>query len=618
MGKQNRSSGVLRTGVFEADLSAGELRRDGQSLPLENQPFQVLELLMEHPGKIVTREEILRKLWPTESLIDPERSLDLAVSRLRQVLGDTAEKAGYFETIPGRGYRFIAKVSTAAPGRRAQLDLWSRRRGPLALTIGLAAGLAVAAYLFVKWPSWFPERIKLAVLPFNNLSGKQEDEHLSDGMTDEMITRLGRMQPARLGVIAATSVWPLKHPGESIQQIGHKLGVNYVVEGSVSHEQNRVRISAKLIQVDDETQVWTDSYDRPYEDVLSIESEVARSVAASLALKLLPAERTRLSAPDSSNPQAHEANLNGRYEWNHRTLDGFMKSIEYYGKAIALDPNYAAAYAGLADTYDALGFYGISPPGESYGKARVAARKALEIDESLAEAHAALAQVLFNYDYDWKGGGEEFRRAIQLNQNYAAAHEEYSIYLALSGKENEGLAEIRRAHDFDPLSLVIAANWSLHYFYARDYDQAIAQCQKALNLEPTFALGHFWLGRSYQAKGMYPQAIAEYRHANQLQPQNPLFLAILGNVYGASGQPAQAHGIIDQLQAASTKQYVSPALLSLVYLGLGDKAHALDWAEKAYEEHAPMLTRIKMDPILDSVRSEPRFQALLRRVGPVE
>jgi TolB-like protein/DNA-binding winged helix-turn-helix (wHTH) protein/Tfp pilus assembly protein PilF len=615
MRKPNRSSGVLRAGDFEVDLAAGELRKDGQRLPLERQPFQVLGLLMERSGKVVTREEILRKLWSGEGQVDPDRSLDLAIGRLRQALGDPSGNAGYFETIPGRGYRFIAPVTAGPSQTSPQIGRRSMRPRKLALAGVLAAAVAVTGYMAIKWPS---ARIKLAVLPFNNLSGTAEDERLSDGMTDEMITRLGRVQPARLGVIAATSVWPLKHAQESILQIGQKLGVNYVVEGSVSHDQNRLRISAKLIEVADETQVWTDSYDRPYEDVLAIESEVAGSVARSLALKLLPAERTRLAAQDHTSPQAHEAYLNGRYHWNRRTLDGFLKSIEYYDKAIAIEPNYAAAYAGLADTYDALGFYSISPPGDSYGKARVAARKALEIDDSLAEAHAALAQVLFDYDFDWKGGAEEFQRAIQLNENLAAAHDEYSLYLALAGKEREGLAEVLRAHDLDPLSLVITVNTSFHYLYARKFDLALQHCQKALQMEPNFALAHFWLGRSYQAKGMYSQAITEFRRASQLQPQNPLFLSLLGNAYGTSGQKEEAQKILGKLKDTLAKQYVSPVTLSLVYAGLDDRKQALDWAEKAFEEHAPLLTRLKMDPVLDRLRSEPRFQQLLQRVGPPE
>jgi TolB-like protein/DNA-binding winged helix-turn-helix (wHTH) protein/Tfp pilus assembly protein PilF len=630
--KHSRTAGILRAGAFEIDLGTCELRKDGQRVPLQEQPFQVLALLLQRPGKLVTREEILEKLWPASGIVNPGRSLDIAIHRLQQALEDASGKAGYLETIPERGYRFLAKVSAESPaqpgierkpgGARAlllQRGIYRSRRARVGLGVALAAGLAVAAYGIIKMfpkPPQPPERVKLAVLPFNNLSGKPEDEHLSDGITDELITRLGRVRPERLGVIAATSVWPLKHTQESVKDVGGKLGVDYLVEGSVFHEGDEIRISAKLIQVSDATQLWTDSYDRHYADLLSVEGDVAGSVVNSLALKLVPAERARLVAPDSKNPQAHEDYLEGRYYWNKRTAEGFKKSIEYYNLAIGIDPNFAAAYAGLADTYDAIGFYSLAPPGDSYGKAREAAQRALQIDDSLAEAHAALAEVLMHNDYDWKRAGEEFQRAIKLNQNYEVAHDGYSIYLALTGRQDEGLAQIQRAHDLNPLYLVVGVNWALQYFYARKYDEAIARCKKTLELEPNFALGHFWLGRAYEAKGMYAQAIEEFQRTNQLEPENPLFLALLGSAYGASGQTAEAQRIIEQLKGASLKHYISPVMISLIYTSMDDRNEALDWAEKAYAERAPMLTRMKMDPLVDRLRSEPRFQALLRRVGP--
>src|SRR5712692_705068 len=326
--KHSRSSGILRAGAFEIDLGAGELRKDGHRVQLPEQPFQVLALLVERAGKLVTRGEILQKLWPAGSLVDSGRSLDIAIDKLHQALGDPAGSSAYFETIPGRGYRFGAKKKPGPP-----VPPPGGRLGTLGLIVAMAAGIALAAYVIIKWSSQPPNRIKLAVLPFNNLSGKPEDEHIADGMTDEMITRLGRVQPERLGVIAATSVWPLKHTKESLKDIGGKLGVDYLVEGSVFHEGDQIRIAAKLIQVGDATQLWTDSYDRRYADLLSIEGDVAGSVVKSLALRLLPAERARLVAPDSQIPQAHEAYLEGRYYWNKRTSDGFKKSIEYYDMA---------------------------------------------------------------------------------------------------------------------------------------------------------------------------------------------------------------------------------------------------------------------------------------------
>ena len=633
--KQRQFAQVFRSGAFEIDLGTGELRKEGQRVPLQEQPFQVLALLVKRAGKVVTREEILGELWPAGSAVDPDRSLDIAMNTLRGALGDPADRAALVKTLPGRGFQFVApvKVEKADSPRPLGIEALGRKRlqalaprggnsflrwGPIAMVFVLGAGLALAAYVLVKRAPATAARIKLAVLPFNNLSGKAEDEHLSDGMTEEMITRLGRLQGQRLGVIAATSVWPFKHTQESVQQIGNRLGVDYLVEGSVFHESNQIRISAKLIQVSDATQLWTESYDRPYTGILSIESEVAGSVADSLTLRLLPAERARLVAPNAKSPEAHEAYFNGRYQWNKRTPDGFLKSIDYYNQAIAIDPNYAAAYAGLADAYIMLGFYSISPPSQSFEKSKRAAVRALELDDSLAEAHASLADTRLNYDYDWEGAGKEFRRAIELNPNYAIAHEWYSDYLALTGKEKEGREEIRRAHELDPLSLTIDADSALNYFYARRFDEAIAQCYKILELDPNFSLGHMWLGRAYQAKGMNSEAIAELRQAHELQPANPLYLALLGSVYGVSGKTAEAQKIIDQFKDAAANHYVPPVMISLVYVGLGDKVQALDWAEKAYAEHAPMLTRVKRDPMVDGLRPEKRFQDLLRRVGPAD
>jgi len=625
MQKTGNNAPVFRTGEFELDLKKQELRRNGQPVALEDQPLQLLELFVRRAGKVVTRAEILEKLWATGSAVDPDRSLDLAIQRLRAALGDPADKAGYIEALPGRGYRFIARVAeqaavrpAAQPGRTARTG--GRLRAlPWILTAALGVLLVVFA-LKVGPPAlrWLRPagKAKLAVLPFKNLSGRAEDESLADGMTEEMITRLGRVSPERLGVIAATSVWALKHAEQSIQQIGEKLNVDYAVEGSVSHERDRVRISAKLIQVREETQIWGESYDRPYADLLAIESEVAAKVTGSLALKLLPEERTGLASPEAVNIAAHESYVSGRSEWRKRTPSGLLKSVDYYNRAIAADANYAAAYAGLADTYDVLGFYGILPPGEAYGKARTAAQKALQLDGASPEAHAALAEVLLHYDYDWRGAEEEYRRAISPNGNNATAHEEYSLLLALSGREADGLKEIQRAHDLDPLSAVTGADWALHYFYARKYPQAIQKAQEALDLEVNFPLTHSWMGRSYLAAGMPEKAIMELRQAAQLAPQIPMFQALLGHAYGVTGQRDAALQILAQLQSPPAQPYVSPVLISLIYVGLDDRKQAMDWAEKAYAERAPLLTRVKRDPILDGLRGEPRFVDLVRRVGP--
>jgi TolB-like protein/DNA-binding winged helix-turn-helix (wHTH) protein/Tfp pilus assembly protein PilF len=610
----SRSRRVVRSGAIEADLEAGELRKGGNRVPLQEQPFQVLAMLVRRPGKVVTREEILEKLWPADCLIDRDRSLDIAINTLRQALGDPAENPRYLETIAGRGYRFI--------GERDRKRLVRRVSITLTVIFSVVMLMLVAGpkkrILSILAPTPPADRIKLAVLPFTNLSGKVDDEVYADGMTEEMIARMGRLQPGRLGVIAATSVMPYKKNRRGIREIGKELGVDYILEGSVLHEGNQIRIYANLIQVSDETHLWSNRYDRPSADLMEIESEVAANIARALTLELLPAERARLASGHPASPEAHEAYLKGRYHWNKRTPDDFQKAIAYFQQAIRIEPNYALAYAGLADTYNTLGFYSILPPDQSFLKSKQAAERALQIDDTLAEAHASLADALYHYNYDWAGAEKEFRRAVELNPNSTTALHWYSIFLALHGRAREGQQEIERALDLDPLSPIFNTDLALHLFYDRQYDQAIEQCKKVLGFAPNFGLAHFWMARAYAAKAMYPEAITEFQRSLTLQPNNLLVQALLGNVYAVSGQRTKAEEILEKLKNPPPGTYVSPDYVAVVYVGLADKSRAMAWAERAYREHAPVLTRIKVDPVLDSLRSDPRFQDLVRRVGPPE
>jgi TolB-like protein/Tfp pilus assembly protein PilF/DNA-binding winged helix-turn-helix (wHTH) protein len=622
MPKPTNSSGIILAGAYEVDLGARELRRDGQRVALEELPFEVLRLLVERHGKAVPPQDIRQKLWPAEGPPEPQRSLDLAIRRLKQALGDTSRTPSYVEILPDGRYRFVAKVrkrsarAVPSPDRLPVLvKLKPALKWSLGLILACAAGGA-GKLAYDHWQPFAPARIKLAVLPFKCLSGKMADTEVCDGLTDEITARLGRVKPERLGVIGTTSVWRFRDPQQSIQSIGGLLGADHIVEGSVEHQGDQVRISVKLVLVTDGIQSWSQTYDRTFADLLALESEIAERVAAALAVRLLPEEMARLKAFDTTNPEAHEAYVRGRNEWRTRTAGGYQKSVEYYAEAIRLDPNYARAYAGLADVYDTMAFYGILPPGNSYEKARQAARTALRIDPTLAEAHAALAEVLLNYDYDWEGAGEEFQQAIQREMDYATAHDEYGIYLALRGRVEKGIKEIQRAQDLDSGSLVIATNWTLHYFYARNYAYAVEKGERAVKMEPRFALAHFWLGRAYEAQGDIPRAVEELTEAARLQPETPFFLALLGHAYGVSGRKDEARELLRKLQAAAEGRYISSVLLAIVSLGLGDRDQTLTLAERALAEHAPLLTRIKREPILDGLRGEPRFQSLVRQVGP--
>ena len=621
MPKSGNSSRVILTGAFEVDLGARQLRRDGQRIALEELPFDVLALLVERPGKPLPPLEMQQRLWPADLPADPQRSLEIAIRRLKRAMGDTGTPAGYVEILADGRYRFAAKVSKRSPGSTQTLPpppaapMW-KVAGKWALGLAAAAALVAGGKYLGEWvrPP-VAQRIKVAVLPFKCLSGRAEDTPMCDGLTEEVAALLGRVNPQRLGVIAATSVWQFKETRRSVQDIGKSLGVDKVVEGSVDHEGGQVFISAKLIQVADETQAWSDTYNRAYSDLLPLEREVAKNVVDAVT-RNLPEVQGQAARGGTENPQAHEAYWRGRFEWRKRTGAGFQQSIQFYNEAIRLDPNYAQAYAGLADTYDTMGFYGMLPPAASYERAREAAKKAIQIDDSLGEAHAALAEVLMHYDYNWPGAREEFETAIRQEENYASAHDEFSLYLTLCGDSNGAMKELQRAHDLDPGSLVIAANWSLTYFYLRDYGKAITKAREAVALEPRFALSHFWLGRAYGAAGDPVQAVAELQEATKIEPGLPLFLAILGHAYGAAGRRAEAMAVLKGLEDASRQHPISPVLFSLIYTGLGDKEKALQYAEDAYRERAPLLTRMKRDPIVDGLRQEPRFVDLVRRVGP--
>lgn len=612
-----KTSLVLRVGAFEVDLGGAELRRNGSTVQIEDQPFRILALLLERPGRIVTREELIRSLWPAGSSIDLDRSLEVAVSRLRQALEDRAEHPNYLQTIPGRGYRLIAPVKRLNTQRRVPTGAW--------------AAAALVVILVVGYRALFPVEppatgtLKLAVLPFKNLQGTPQGQYLAAGMTEEMIGHLGPLN-SRLEVIALPSTVSSQDNQMNFREIGSEFGVDYFLTGSVSLEGDNVRIRASLTRARDQKYLWSQPYDRTLADVLAFESEVAERIARSLPLGLnaastQPAGRSssgeeRATRSPAVNKDAYIAYLEGRYLWNKRTPQDLLKSISFFQQALAKDPNYARAYAGMADAYNVLGFYSILSPSQSLLQAKGPALRALQLDDSLAEAHASLADILLHYDYDWKGAEKEFRRAIELNPSYATAHHLYSVSLSLQGRVDEGMREILRAHELDPLSPIISTDIALNYFYARQYDRAVAQCKKTLELDPKFVLAHMWLGRAYAQTGKYEDAIPELQKAVEIEPGFLLPLAVLGNAYAVAGKKQEARDVIQKLEGLAHQRYVSPALEALVYAGLGEKTQALLWGDRAYREHASLLTRLSVDPIVDVLRSDPRFQDLQRRVGP--
>jgi len=455
----------------------------------------------------------------------------------------------------------------------------------------------------------------IAVLPFENLSHDPDNAYFADGVQDEILTRLSKI--ADLKVISRTSTQHYKSAPDNLREIARQLEVAHILEGSVQKSGDSVRVNVQLIKAANDSHLWADTFDRKLTDIFSVESEVAKAIADQLRAKLTGSEKRAIAAKPTEDSEAHEFYLKGRYFWNKRTANDFKTAISYFEQAIDKDPGYALAYAGLADSYGLLSAYGVASPQESFPQAKTAAKKALELDETLAEAHAALAHVLFEYDLDFDGSNREFQRAIELNPNYAMAHHWLGNGpLAQSGRFDEAIAEGKRAVELDPLSVVINTDLGDNYYFARRYDDAIEQLRKTLEMDPGFYYARYTLGQALEAKGDVAAAIEEYQKARALN-DDPFVLALLGHAYAASGNKTEALKILDQLKDLSKQRYVSAYSFALVYLGLDDKEEALHWLQKSYQDRAGFdIAAIKVDPFLDPLRGDPRFEQIVASLVP--
>jgi TolB-like protein/Tfp pilus assembly protein PilF len=568
----------LRIGPVVFDPETGELRGNGVASRLPPQPARVLALLARRAGAIVTREELRRLLWGDDTFVDFEQGLNFCVRRIRSALGDEAERPAYIETLPRRGYRLIAPVEEVA-----------------------ATGMP-------------PGRAMLAVLPFENIGGDPDQEYFSDGLTEELITQLGRLDPLRLGVIARTSAMAYKRTRKSVDEIGRELGVHYVLEGSVRSAGGRIRIAAQLVQVRDQTHLWAEAYERHLADLLSVQAELACAVAREIGVLLAPPgpDGRRRGAID---PTAYQAYLRGRYCWNKRTGESSRRGIGYFQDALRIDPGYARAHAGLADCWALLGDVGIAAvrPREAFARAEEAVRRAIEIDDTLAEAHASFAHVRV-HAFDWAGAERAFERALALDPNYATARHWYAMYLAAMGRGDEAMAMIRRAQELDPVSLAIGTDVGVLLYYARRFDEAIAQYLRVLEMDPGFARAHATLGSAYAQKGMHEQALAALRQAMALGRDNAK-KAALARACAAAGRRAEALEILTELTETPDGSYVAPFPVAHIHQALGDADEAFQWLSRAREERAPQIVFLKVDPWLDGLRPDPRFRDLLGSVG---
>jgi TolB-like protein/DNA-binding winged helix-turn-helix (wHTH) protein/Tfp pilus assembly protein PilF len=617
---------LVRFGIFELDTEATELRKRGVKVKLQDQPFKVLQLLLERAGQIVTRDELRARVWPANTFVEFDQGLYSAMTRLRDALGDSSESPRFIETLARRGYRFIAPIEESPSlGDGLQVEGVPQpenhvRRFVVSVLAGLLGGaLLLGVFLgfdiggargWLRRSSTRPVR-SLAVLPLANLSGDPEQEYFVDGMTDELITDLARLGNVR--VVSRTSVMRYRKTNKPLSQVGRELNVDAVVEGTVERSGNRVRIRVQLIDAPTDQHLWAQSYDRELHDTLLLQSEAARDIAREIQLNLTPQQRERLAAVRQVDPDAYEAYLRGIYFSNRRSAQNFKRAIEYFQQAIAKDPNYALAYSGLAGAFLGQVFTG-TPFEEVREKATWAALKAVEIDPSLPEVHNSLAGIRELYDWDWSGAEKEYQRAIELNQNFAAAHQSYAIFLALQGRFDQALSEAQRSQELDPLSPFVRTTYCLDFAAARRYEQAIEKCRQALELDPDFLHAHGNLVAIYESMGMYDQTVEEYAITATIAGETPARVTELRNAFKQGGirsfwrkqlelERRQPGGAADAYEVAA------------IYCRLGETNQAIEWLQKAYQEHSPHMEELKEEAAFDNLRSDPRFGDLLRRVG---
>ena len=674
MDRASSSAETVRFGVFELDLRAGELRKQGTRIKLQEQPLLILQALLERPGEVVTREELQAKIWTQGTFVDFDHGLHSAMKRLRDALGDSADNPRFIETLSRRGYRFIAPVNTPQPPLQpapipapvevslrteTENETQAPETGKKLIFIFSGAGLvAVVVLAFVFNLGGIRSRVfgrpsgsfrSLAVLPLANLSSDPEQDYFADEMTEELITQFSKLGDLR--VISRTSVMQYKGTHKPLPQIARELGVDAIVEGAVQLSGTRVRITAQLVDAASDRHLWAEDYDRDLSNVLMLQTEVARDIAAKIDIQLTPQQQQQLAKQTHPIvPEAYESYLLGRSYWNKRTADGLQRAGTYFQNAIDKDPNFALAYTGLADYYAFLTLLGgpeIMPPRQAMTKAKTAVMKALELDDTLGEAHASMAHVLHNFDWDFPAAEREFKRAIELNPKYSIVHHWYAHYLMQVGRTSEALDEAKKAKELDPLYLFINNGLARQYYLARQYDLAIAQCRKGLEIDPAYVPARIQLGLALEQKGMLQEAISEFEQARQ-QAANyaitgegipredsppakgsgaahpppastgtdlPAVHALLGHAYAKAGRTADARKELQALINASKVRYVAPSWMAVVNVALGDQNQAFFWLDKSYEDRSEHMLYLKVEPLMDPLHNDPRFAALVKRVG---
>jgi DNA-binding winged helix-turn-helix (wHTH) protein/TolB-like protein/Flp pilus assembly protein TadD len=631
-------------GPFQLDPPERLLLCDGQPVAMPPRAFDLLVFLVERRGHLVEKEELLKTVW-RGSFVE-EGNLSVTVSVLRKALNDDRGQHKYIETVSKRGYRFVAEVRRGGepepvPGppqpedsvspvepRPADDTPQSFSKFRVSVSKIIFWSLAFVAVVLTAWfiaktiprqailnsAAQGPTEIRsLAVLPFQTLGAKRSDEYLGLGMADALITRLGNTGKI---IVRPTSAIQ-KYAGQQLspQAAGQEQGVDAVLDGRIQREADRVRLTVQLIRVRDGEQLWAETFDKESTNLFALEDALSERVAQSIRLKLTGEETRRLTKRTTERPDAYEAYIKGRYFWNKRTDKGMKKGLEYFRQAIALDPTFTEAYVGVADSYATLGLYAIMPPKEAFPAAKAATKRALEMDDGLAEAHASMGFINFYFDWNRTDAENEFRRALAANPNYAMAHSWFGESLAAMGRYPEAVAEAQRALEDDPLSLIIGSNAGWTLSLAGKTDQAIEILKKSIEIDPSFPRTHFRLGRAYEQKKLYDLAVLELQQAVTLSGGDACYEGSLGHAYAISGKPDQARQVLKDLEARTGEAYVPSYAIALVYAGLGDNDHAFTWLEKAYDDRSTSMAFLRSDPELSSLHSDPRFEPLARRIS---
>jgi TolB-like protein/DNA-binding winged helix-turn-helix (wHTH) protein/Tfp pilus assembly protein PilF len=642
---------TVRFGDYELDLRRQELRKHGIRLKLQEQPYQILQVLTERPSELVTREELQRRLWPSDTFVDFEHGLYNGIKRLREILSDSAESPRYIETVPRRGYRFICGVERVnqgvsrehfedlpalepqpalptppppllhRPPAPPQIPILPRNlHDPLRLPPHkyFVAAFAIFVFAILAFfgisrflpPSSVSARVPMmVVLPFQNLTGSADNEFIGDGFTEEMIAQLGQWNRGQMLVIARTSAMSYKGSAKSVKEICDELGASYALEGSIRPAHDGLLITVDFIQPENQTAIWSHEYNRSIGDLSSLQGEVAQEIANAIELKLSSNAALEASRRPSRVPEAYELYLRGRFEAAKRTREGLFAAVNDFQNSLAKDPTFAPAQASLAEAYMHMSNYHYLAPAESIPKAENAAARALELDPDLAQAHATLGVIRF-YNLEREGIAPELEKAISLNQGYADGIHWYALYLASKGRKEESLAEIRRARSVDPKSAIINSNVAWCYYLAGDYRQAVQAAKDALQVDPKFGIARGYLGQAFLEDGDYPSAIESLQEYVALDPENLTRKAELAAAYGRAGQQSQWEGIHSEFLAKENSQYISPYDWAMLYAGVGDKRQTLMWLQKAYEQRNGRLVNLKLHPQFAFLHNDPAFTQL--------